>query len=292
MSDEFDPYYAWLGIPPKDQPPNHYRLLGVELFETNLDVIESAAFRQMGHVRTYQSGKHSQESQKLLNELSAAKINLLDPDKKQAYDELLRATIDSIAAFLPDDMLDTPTPAATPKSEAESVHVLDFEIGTSPSDSAARSAVSAIRRRKPKPTSRTPLIAGVIIAVVGVGALAMFGSNPTDVVISPNEQLVAGCVSNQVMIWELATGKMLSRTTAVNYTGQLAFSPDNRRILCAGLMHELSVINAEDGAVVQTLRGQTRGSVSTARTVAYLPDPRGAVSAGYDGVIRVWRLPD
>jgi hypothetical protein len=29
MSD-FDPYYHWLGIAPKDQPPNHYRLLGVE----------------------------------------------------------------------------------------------------------------------------------------------------------------------------------------------------------------------------------------------------------------------
>ena len=77
MSDEFDPYYAWLGIPPKDQPPNHYRLLGLDLFETNLDVIESAAFRQMGHVRTYQSGQHSRESQQLLNELSAAKISLL-----------------------------------------------------------------------------------------------------------------------------------------------------------------------------------------------------------------------
>jgi hypothetical protein len=28
-----DPYDEWLGIPPKDQPPNHYRLLGLELFE-------------------------------------------------------------------------------------------------------------------------------------------------------------------------------------------------------------------------------------------------------------------
>ncbi len=24
---DFDPYYQWLAIPPKDQPPNHYRLL-------------------------------------------------------------------------------------------------------------------------------------------------------------------------------------------------------------------------------------------------------------------------
>ena len=33
----FDPYRKWLGIPPKDQPPNHYRLLGLELFETDPD---------------------------------------------------------------------------------------------------------------------------------------------------------------------------------------------------------------------------------------------------------------
>jgi hypothetical protein len=48
---DFDPYYTWLGIPPKDQPPTHYRLLGVECFEANSDVIENAADRQMAHVR-------------------------------------------------------------------------------------------------------------------------------------------------------------------------------------------------------------------------------------------------
>ena len=41
-----DPYYEWLGIPPKDQPPNHYRLLGLELFEENRSVIDAAANRR------------------------------------------------------------------------------------------------------------------------------------------------------------------------------------------------------------------------------------------------------
>ena len=118
------------------------------------------------------------------------------------------------------------------------------------------------------------------------------GGNPTDVVISPNEQLVAACVSSQVMIWELATGKMLSRTSMPNYASQLAFAPDSRRILCAGMMHEVSVINVEDGKLIQQLTGQARSGISTAKAISYLPDPRGAVSAGYDGIIRVWRLPD
>ena len=58
MSDTFNAYHVWLGIPPHEQPPNHYRLLGISLFEGDLDVIDHAADRQMAHVRTFQSGKH------------------------------------------------------------------------------------------------------------------------------------------------------------------------------------------------------------------------------------------
>ncbi len=89
----FDPYRKWLGIPKWEQPPNHYRLLGINLFENDPDVIETAADRQMGHVRNYQAGKHSEWSQRLLNELSAARICLLNAEKKKAYDEKLRADL-------------------------------------------------------------------------------------------------------------------------------------------------------------------------------------------------------
>mgnify|MGYP001446848472 CR=1 FL=1 len=41
MSD-FDPYHKWLGIPPHDQPADHYRLLGIERFENDVDVISLA----------------------------------------------------------------------------------------------------------------------------------------------------------------------------------------------------------------------------------------------------------
>lgn len=90
MAEQFDPYHKWLAIPPKDQPPNHYRLLGVELFEPDLDVIESAADQRMAHVRSFQTGKNSALSQKLLNELAAARLSLLQPDRKARYDAELR----------------------------------------------------------------------------------------------------------------------------------------------------------------------------------------------------------
>ena len=35
MAESFDAYHRWLGIPSKDQPPNHYRLLTLEPFESD-----------------------------------------------------------------------------------------------------------------------------------------------------------------------------------------------------------------------------------------------------------------
>jgi hypothetical protein len=91
MSEAFDPYLNWLGIRDPKRPPNHYRLLGIDLFESDPEIISVAADRQMAHVRTFQTGKHSALSQRLLNEIAAAKLCLLNPAKKAEYDAMLRA---------------------------------------------------------------------------------------------------------------------------------------------------------------------------------------------------------
>ena len=98
MAEEFNPYHVWLGIPPEEQPANHYRLLGIKLFETSGDVIDSAADRQMAHLRTFQSGKHGELTQRLLNEVAAVRICLLDPKKRAAYDQQLRAKLTAASA--------------------------------------------------------------------------------------------------------------------------------------------------------------------------------------------------
>ncbi len=87
---DFDPYYQWLGIPPDEQPADHYRLLGLRRFEADPDVIESAADRQMNHVRTYALSARREASQQLLNELAAARVCLLDQRRKLDYDKQLR----------------------------------------------------------------------------------------------------------------------------------------------------------------------------------------------------------
>ena len=52
MSDQFDPYHVWLGIPPEEQPPNHYRLLGLRPLETNADVISNALDQRRAFLRS------------------------------------------------------------------------------------------------------------------------------------------------------------------------------------------------------------------------------------------------
>ncbi len=101
MSTAFDAYHKWLGIPPSESAnagPNHYRLLGLGLFESDPDVIQAAADRQMAHVQTYKNGPQASLSQKLLNEISAAKICLLKAPKKAAYDEELRRQLGTATA--------------------------------------------------------------------------------------------------------------------------------------------------------------------------------------------------
>ena len=66
MSDVFNPYSEWLGIPLDEQPPNHYRLLVITLFEKNSAVIEAAANRQMNYLQEISAGEeHIDEAQRL-----------------------------------------------------------------------------------------------------------------------------------------------------------------------------------------------------------------------------------
>ncbi|MCS5583799.1 MAG: formylglycine-generating enzyme family protein [Pseudomonadales bacterium] len=87
---EFDPYHKWLGIPPEEQPAHHYRLLGITDFEVDRDTISAAAEQRTIYLRTLQSGEYEVLVAELLNEVSQARVTLLNVDQKAAYDEELR----------------------------------------------------------------------------------------------------------------------------------------------------------------------------------------------------------
>src|SRR5687768_8561426 len=86
----FDPYREWLGIEPHERPVDHYRLLGLARFERDAARIAAAADERMALVRRFQVGPRAIHTQKLLNELSAARLCLLSGTDKAAYDARLR----------------------------------------------------------------------------------------------------------------------------------------------------------------------------------------------------------
>lgn len=186
MPPAFDPYYEWLAIPAKDQPPHHYKLLGLDLYEANESVIQRATDRQMTHVRSYQNGPHGPASQRLLNEISAARICLLDGARKAAYDAQLRAKL-------------APVPAAPPRPPA------------APSRSASDTAVSvhSATVSNPPPPQPAPKPAPAASPEGG-----NFGMLP--LVLAVGGGLLAGAVLLGVALW-LTSG---SKPPAVAQVGK------------------------------------------------------------------------
>ena len=143
MSEPFDPYSKWLGIEAHELPADHYRLLGLQRFESDPAVIEAAADKRMSHVRRFQTGPRSADTQKLLNELASARICLSNPGAKAAYDQVLQAVLSSSAA--PPQVAQIASPP--------------IERGTIANDRAT------------KPTPQRPAAAIAAIVVLFVGAM-------------------------------------------------------------------------------------------------------------------------
>ena len=95
MAEAFDPYSQLLGIPAIDQPPNHYRLLGVTLFEPERATIDAAARRLMAQLQRNAGGADPAAIRRLLGEISNARVCLLTPEKRAVYDEKLHADLEA-----------------------------------------------------------------------------------------------------------------------------------------------------------------------------------------------------
>ena len=89
-TEDFDPYREWLGIEPHELPADHYRLLGLTRFETDLGKIAAAADARMRLIRSNQTGPRGAFTYTLLNEITAAKLCLLSPVAKAQYDKFLQ----------------------------------------------------------------------------------------------------------------------------------------------------------------------------------------------------------
>ena len=157
---EFDPYYKWLGIPPAEQPPDHYRLLTLCRFEPDPEVIEAAAERIATFLQTVATGQYVAESQQLLNQVATARRCLLKAESRVTYDAQLRVRHPE----------STPTPPPAPPRSLPAVSATRPQLGSS---SALRTPrrVRAATARPARPLVLAA-VGGALALVLGLAALA------------------------------------------------------------------------------------------------------------------------
>src|SRR5689334_21814106 len=109
----YDLICSWLGLPPGEWPPDHYRLLGLEPGEDNAELIEQRVHQRLDSVRCYQM-MHPEQATEAMNRLAQAFVCLMEPTAKKAYDAALTG-----AAALPE------TPPA-PVAQPQDVDTLDW----------------------------------------------------------------------------------------------------------------------------------------------------------------------
>lgn len=165
MSEAFDPYRKWLGIPPSQQPPHHYRLLGIELYESDVEVIDTAAGQRMSYLQELAGGQYVKESQKLLNEVSAARRLLLDPKRKAEYDAELKAklstAVPSPPPVAPPPIVrpEVPTGPFVQRSSAPEEETITLNISNATSKLKARDGAPAVKPAAAKtPAAKAPTL--------------------------------------------------------------------------------------------------------------------------------------
>jgi hypothetical protein len=167
----FDPYRKWLGIPEGQRPPTHYQLLGISPDERDPEVIDAAVLRQSAYVRNFQTGKYSAEATRLLTEIAAAKLCLIDPAKRARYDAELRANIPSAGGAA--SVASPPERAAAPSSATA-----PFKQGSprpAPQTPASRPAVASAPAGRPPAAPRRVMPASRPYAA---GALQPWAAEP------------------------------------------------------------------------------------------------------------------
>jgi len=245
MSDSFDPYHVWLAIPAKYQPPDHYRLLGLEKFESDREVIDTAADSRMTHLKTFQHSARGALAEQILNEVATARICLLNAEKKPAYDAQLRGPeirgAEPRAQSAPAPPASSEIlPVAPPKSLTDSQSVpppaaTDTPLRTTYSRRSARDKFRSAPDQADVTSSRQKILilAGgggmLVLLAVGVAlALTLRGGAETP----PAEHLANPSktpAKTDSQADPKTEAKTVSKTDAANKTGTLAKKTDEKK---------------------------------------------------------------
>lgn len=194
MAKKFDPYDRWFNIPPGEQPPDHYRLLGIDRFESETAVINEAAEQRVAFLHDVATGPQVAMTQRLLNEVAAARLCLTDPEKKSAYDAKLKqppapkrpprraeeaipvATVPRPSA--PPKAIPQATPISPPpvKGQDEFAVVTDGQTGGT--DATSQHASKTAKKKPPVWLAAGGVVALVLVLVIVVIAASSKDDSP------------------------------------------------------------------------------------------------------------------
>ncbi len=180
----FDPYYTWLGIPPNERPISYYRLLGLKPFESNEAAIEAAVDQRLGFLRTKTLGPQAALAEKLMGEIAQARLVLLDPEKKKAYDAALTVALQDNSVWSQETT--TSTGARAP-----------WAAGPVPLESLPRVPTSQYRRKRGLSKEQRPVVIAIgvslccVLSILGLVAFQKWQAGRQNVAMPANAEHVA-----------------------------------------------------------------------------------------------------
>jgi formylglycine-generating enzyme required for sulfatase activity len=173
MSD-FDPYHIWLEISPDEQPPTPQRLLGIAPDETDKETIREAALQRNAFIRQFSLGEQGKIAERLLNEIAAARDNILAGNVQTAVE-----TPSPVETPIEPDVEKVDPAAVTPVSP---ILVADREPVTQEFPVSVVQPAKKPRRRRQQEIWKRPVVIGVSgVGVIGALALLMSMMSSGDV---------------------------------------------------------------------------------------------------------------
>jgi hypothetical protein len=144
---------SWLRLSPGTWPPDHYRLLGLQLGEDNAELIEQHVHERLDTVRRYQM-MHPEQATEAMNRLAQALVCLTEPSSKKSYDAQLGIVAPAPPAPMP-PVADSPASPLIPqpnKLDWLPSSPADVPVALPPSPAAVPNSVAA----SPPPVTQPP----------------------------------------------------------------------------------------------------------------------------------------